>query len=125
LIDFVFTNKTILLVDDEPAWRGRVMGALAEAGYDVMSARDASEALARGTQSNLGLMIMDDHLEGESSLMLTKFLHLNNPKVPILLHTTSDYDEVAVLDMMQDGVNQCLPKGNIQDLVTTVGCYLS
>ena len=118
-------NKRILIVDDEPGWRGRVLGSLTEAGYDVLAAKDATEAMVRADQAHWGLIIVDDNLGGESGLVLARFLHRNNPGIPILLYTSREYDDMTMLDLMREGANQCLPKGNMEDLIATVGCYLS
>jgi len=101
------------------------MCLLSEAGYDVLPAKDATEAMLWADQPRVGLIIVDDNLGGESGLMLAKFLHRNNPETPILLCTSTEYDDVAILDVMREGANQCVPKGNTETLMRTVGCFVS
>jgi|ERR1043166_5396650 DNA-binding response OmpR family regulator len=117
-------KKGILFVDDDQDWRGRAQGSLAKAGYEVLVAMDASEALLHAEDPRLGLIIVDDNLAGESGLMLAKFLHRNHPEVPTLLYTTKSYDEVMILHMLDQGADQCLAKGSMEELVLTVGSYI-
>ena len=118
-------EKTILLVDDEEDWRGLAQGSLAEAGYDVLVATNASEALLHAEDPRLGLIIVDDNLAGESGLMLTRFLHRNRPEVPTLLYTSKHYDEVMMMHMVNQGADQCQLKGSMEQLISTVGSYLT
>jgi len=119
------SKKTILVVDDEEDWRARASESLAKAGYAVFVATDASEAMREAEEPHVGLIIVDDNLAGESGLMLTRFLHRNRPEVPILLYTSVEYDEVMMLNLLNQGADQCLPKGSLDELIVTVGCYMS
>jgi DNA-binding response OmpR family regulator len=117
-------NRTILLVGGKD-WCGRAQGSLAQAGYDVLEAADASEALLQAEDSRLGLILVDDDLAGESGLMLTRFLYRNHPEIPTLLFTSKNYDEVMILHILNQGADQCQPKGSMDELLLTVGCYLT
>ncbi len=117
-------KQTILIVDDEERWRDRVSTTLAEAGFEVLAASDGSEAMHKAEGSSLGLMIVDEDLAGESGLMLTKFLRRNHPDVPTLLYTSSRHDSPRRLDMMNQGADRCLPKGNMLELLANVAYYV-
>jgi len=117
-------KNAVLFVDDDKNWRGRAQGSLEKAGYEVLVATDASEALLQAEDPRLGLFIIDDNLAGESGLTLTRFLHRNHPEVPTLLYTSKNYDEVMVLHMLNQGADHCQPKGSMKELVRTVGGYL-
>jgi DNA-binding response OmpR family regulator len=119
------SKKTILVVDDDQDWRERASDCLAKAGYEVFVASDASEAMRQAEEPRVGLIIVDDNLAGESGLMLTRFLHRNRPEVPILLYTSFAYDDVIVAELHSQGADQCLPKGGMDELIVTVGCYIS
>ena len=118
------TKRKVLFVDDEKHWRDDVSASLTEAGFDVLAASNGSEAMAQATDPSVGLMIVDEDLAGESGLMLTKFLRHNHPDVPTMLYTSTRHDADAILDLMRQGVDQCLPKGCMEELIVGAGCCL-
>jgi len=118
------TKKKILVVEDEEEWRSQVSASLTEAGYEVLPARNGSEAMDQAQAHCFGLMMVGDDLEGESGRMLAKFLHYNHPEVPIVLCTNRPYEEGEMLDLMDEGIERCLPKGCPEELIVTVGCCI-
>lgn len=118
------TKQTILFVDDEKHWRERVSASLTEAGFDVLAASDGSEAMDKAAGSRLGLMIVDEDLGGESGLILTKFLRRNHPDVPAMLYTTNAHNAERTIELMRQGANRCLPKGNMTELLANVAYYV-
>ncbi len=116
------TRKKIVFVDDEEDWRGAVSACLTQAGYEVLAARNASEAMRRAEEPGIALIIVDEDLAGESGIMLASFLHENHPEVPTMLYTSMEHDPGEVLDMMSQGAVQCLTKGSMEELVLNVGC---
>jgi two-component system response regulator FlrC len=116
--------KKVLHVDDEEGWRSLVAESLAAAGYDVISAANASEAMTSAEGADLGLIILDLNLGGENGMMLMKFLRHNHPDVPILIYSGLDNDDAAVRQMMGQGVDQYLQKGDLAELIVTVARYL-
>ena len=117
------SSKKILYVDDEADWRAIVATALEAAGFDVCTVKDASEAMAKAEDGSLGLVILDLNLAGENGLMLLKFLRFNHPEVPVLLYTGMAHDDTAVVSMLDQGADQYLPKGSMQELIVAVGAY--
>jgi DNA-binding response OmpR family regulator len=118
-------KKTILVVDDEEDWRVRTSDCLAKAGFEVVVAANASQALGQAEEHHVGLIIVDDYLAGESGIMLTRYLHRNHPEKPILLYTRVEYDDATVRHVVEMGADQILPKDNSQELLVTVGHYMS
>ena len=116
-------KRKILFVDDEKPWRDTVSASLGEAGFEVLAASDASEAMKQATDEALGLMIVDEDLGGESGIILTEFLRHNHPDVPVMLYTRSEQDPDAAPGMRSEGPEQSLPKGTMEELVLNVGCY--
>src|SRR5215831_3311491 len=116
------SKKKILVVDDEEDWRVKTSDSLTKAGFEVVLAADASEALRQAEDQDVGLIILDDYLGGESGIMLTRFLHHNHPEKPILLFTRFEYDDVTIRHVVEQGADQCLPKANINELIVTVAC---
>lgn len=118
-------RRKILFVDDERHWRDKVGASLAEAGFDVMSAADGSEAMERATDPALGLMIVDEDLAGESGLVLSNFLRCNHPGVPTVLFTTTTYPAANTMEMRREVADQWVPKGCVDELIVTASTYLA
>ncbi len=117
-------RKKILFVDDEKQWRDKVCASLAEAGFEVLAASDGTEAMRQAADACLGLMIVDEDLAGESGIMLSKYLRRNHPDVPTMLYTSTEQDANRALDMMSQAADLCLPKGSMEELILSVGCYV-
>ena len=113
-------GKKILFVDDEEDWREIVAATLKGVGHEVMTAKDASEAMQLSEGVKLGLIILDLNLAGENGVMLMRFLRRNHPEVPILVYTGMQHDEAAVKSMLLQGAAQYLRKGSMDDLVKAV-----
>src|SRR6185369_9237509 len=116
-------GTTILFIDDDPQWRQTVSASLQNAGYDVIAAKDASEAMEKGQGAKLGLIILDLNLGGESGLSLMKYLKHNPPGVPILLFTGLEHDDTTIRTMLDQGADQYVRKGSLEELIVTVGTY--
>jgi CheY-like chemotaxis protein len=59
-------RPTVLVCDDEPVLRMLVRGALAEAEYTVLEARDGDEALERVRTDHPDLILLDMMMPGRS-----------------------------------------------------------
>jgi CHAT domain-containing protein len=82
----------ILVVDNEPDWRTTLQGLLVDEGYQVITARDESEALATIVQTSFDLAIVDMRLHGdtvddESGLSLVQNLKKLDPQMKVILLT--------------------------------------
>lgn len=117
-------GKKVLFVDDEEEWRSMVESSLRSAGFDVLLACDATEAMQKAEGVDLGLILLDLNLGGENGMMLVKFLKLNHPGVPIVLYTGTEHDDSAVLEMLKGGVHLYLQKGSMEELILNVGAYI-
>ena len=113
-------SKKILFVDDEEEIRSLVATSLQGAGYEVVTAADASEAMSRAEAVDLGLIILDLNLAGDSGLALMEFLRCNRPDVPVLLYTGMEHDHDEVVAMMQKGAYRYVRKGTMEELVQAV-----
>ena len=112
--------KKILFVDDEADWRFMVSEYLKEAGHEVLTAKDGSEAIDAADKAKPDLMVIDLNLSGESGLALMVFLLGSHPGVPVILHTGLTHDETAVTAMMKKGAYQYLQKTTLNALLKAV-----
>ena len=113
----------VLFIDDDAHWREIAQTALGDAGYNVETAQDASEAMEKCQGNKLGLIILDLNLAGESGLTLMKYLRMNQPDVPVLLFTGMEHDDSTVRAMLDQGADQYMRKGGVEELIVTVGSY--
>lgn len=93
----------ILIVDDDVELMGLLRFALAGAGYDVVSAFDGEQALARLGESNFDLVVLDVNLPIIDGFGVLKELRLHS-QVPVMMLTVraAEEDEVRGLDLGAD-----------------------
>ena len=99
----------VWIVDDDPALRFVMNEALKDAGFAVrlyVSAEEVRAALARGRPA---VLVSDVKLPGESGFDLLKFLHREQPKLPVIVVTAHADLENAVA-AYQGGAFEYLPK---------------
>ncbi len=84
-------RRTILLVEDEPFVREATCRILESAGFEVMPAEDAREAMKLYLECERGidLVMTDMVLPGRTGLQLAQDLQEHSPEVVVLL--TSGY----------------------------------
>ncbi len=118
-------GKTILFVDDDKEWRYLVSSGLNDIGYEVVTAQDASEALARMDGAVPALAILDLNLAGEDGLALMRFLRRNDPDVPIIIFTGTEHDGVEIMGILQQGASYYVrKKGSLDDLIDAIKAVL-
>lgn len=117
--------KTILFVDDDKDWRHLVGSGLNDAGYDVLTAQDATEAMAKMEGVPLALAILDLNLAGEDGLMLMQFLKRNDPNVPIIIFTGTEHDAMEIMSILQRGASYYVRKrGSLDELLDAINTVL-
>ena len=86
--------KTILVVDDEDPIRQLLQEELTEAGYKVLTADNARDALKLVQEEALDLVVLDIRMPGMDGLeALPRILGLKEG-LPVILHTAfSQYQE--------------------------------
>jgi|SRR5579872_2672258 len=113
-------GKKILFVDDEPDWLFMVTTYFKESGYDIITAKNGTEALLKSQDVPLDVIIVDVNLAGENGVTLMTFLKRNHPNVPVILYTGMQHDEAMVQGMLKQGAQQYLRKGTLEELAKAV-----
>ena len=76
-----------MVVDDHELYRRAVERVLIRAGYQVSSAKDASEAMANVTAGPLDLVMCDVKMPGVNGLELVRQIHDVHPELPCIVVT--------------------------------------
>lgn len=113
-------GKKVLFVDDEGDWRFMSSTYLKEAGYDVLTAKNGSEALLISDGIKLDVIVLDVNLNGENGVVLMKFLKRNHPNTPVILYTGMQHDDESIQTMLQNGAQQYVRKGTMEELLKAV-----
>lgn len=117
--------KKILFVDDEGDWRLVAGACLADAGFEVLTAKDSAEVLQRMEHVKIEGVVLDVKLAGENGLLLLGLLKHKDPGVPVLIYTGLDHDSAAIADMLKQGATRYLRKGSMADLCATLKSMVS
>src|ERR1700675_3689731 len=102
---YVFANdrprrRTILLVEDEPFVREATCCILESAGFEVLPAEDAQDAMKvyEGCQRAIDLVMTDMVLPGRSGEQLGQDLRQHSPEVAVLVtsgYSNPEYEKEA------------------------------
>ncbi len=116
-------NKPILVVDDEPDVRELVSEVLTQAGYPCDTVADGYACIAKMTQVNYHLLIIDLRLKNEDGLELARRIR-ETSMVPILMLTGkgSESDRIISLELAADDF--LMKPFNIRELVARVNALI-
>lgn len=92
----------ILIVDDEPAIRRLVRGAVERAGYSASEAATAAEALTEAHREGCELVLLDLGLPDRDGLELVTLLKADDRAVIVLTARDATAEKVAALDLGAD-----------------------
>jgi|RhiMetdeSRZDD1v2_1073273.scaffolds.fasta_scaffold118378_3 DNA-binding NtrC family response regulator len=99
----------VLLVEDDPAVRSALVGALENAGFEVLGASDAAEALGLLAQHRVTVVVADYHLPGVVGLDLLAAIRGAAPGTSLILYSGGMTDELAE-EAREYGVRAVLEK---------------
>jgi CheY-like chemotaxis protein len=104
-------GKTILAVDDEAHILHVVSLKLKNAGFSVLTAKDAEEALELSATQPIDLLITDFQMPGMSGLDLARKLHAEpgRKNLPAILLTAHGL-ALEQVDLAHAGITVCLSK---------------
>ena len=87
--------ETVLVVEDEPALRELESLMLEDAGYDVLTAANAAEALAVAAENVIDLLVVDVVMPGLSGPQLVEELAARGSDVPAVFVSGYGADEIS------------------------------
>lgn len=105
------TDKTILAVDDEAHILHVVSLKLKNAGFAVLTANDAEEALEAASTHPIDMLITDFQMPGMSGLDLARKLHAEpgRKNLPAMLLTAHGL-ALEQVELAHAGITVCLSK---------------
>ncbi len=119
-------EKTILVVEDEPALREMIACALTNANFFVLEAGDAAQARKRISELKPDLVLLDWMLPGMSGVDLARFLRKNSAtkRLPIIMLTARG-EEDDKLRGLEVGADDYITKPfSIKELIARIHAVL-
>ena len=95
-------KRTVLIVDDEASIRTSLERLLKAGGYETTVAADGNEALARASEQEYEVVLLDIGMPGLSGLDVLGRLHTDHPDTSVIMVTALVEPKTAV-DAMQLG----------------------
>jgi nitrogen regulation protein NR(I) len=102
-------RASLLIVDDEEPQRVMLSNILGRAGFDVVTAADGNEALARLRDASFDLMLTDQRMPSMDGLELLERVRRTRPELPVILMTAYGTVSTAV-EAMKRGASDYLTK---------------
>lgn len=90
------SNRTVLVIDDEPAVRSVVRRTLERAGYRVIEAVDGVDGLAKHAESrgHLALIFLDLTMPRKSGQEVFREIRAKGDRTPVLISSAYSMEEV-------------------------------
>jgi DNA-binding NarL/FixJ family response regulator len=99
------SKKRVLLIDDEELMLDVFQDLLKEAGFEIVRAKNTTEALDQMKKDKIHAVLLDIGLEGEDGLtFLPKFKALY-PLVPVVILTGIGYDNSKIKTALECGAS--------------------
>src|ERR1051325_5065534 len=114
----------ILYVDDHDDSAAMLKLILADADYEVETARSMEEAVQMAAETTFDLYVLDKRLPDGSGLELVKRLNALTPDVPCVIYTGDAY-ELHQKEALAAGADAYVPKPDIEQLIETVNRFLA
>ena len=81
------TNPRVLIVEDDPAIRAGVVGALASEGYETIEAGDGAAGLERALEPATDLVLLDIMLPEIDGFHVLESVRAQRPRLPVICLT--------------------------------------
>lgn len=116
-------RRGILIVDDDENIRQTAAQALAPLGYDLISAADGREALAKLDKNRVGLILLDLRMTGLDGLETLRHIAKFRPEVRVILmsaHGTVDSAVEALQLGAVDFITKPFSAQELRDIVMKI-----
>ncbi len=110
----------LLIVDDEAAVRWSIRECLTAAGYDVLEAGLASEAIERVLAVAIDLVLLDMELPDRNSLMVLKRIKETSPDTQVVFTVTLSAVREAIEGMKRGAYGYITKPFNFDELAMVV-----
>jgi DNA-binding response OmpR family regulator len=120
------TRSTVLVVDDQREIRTLVTRILIEAGYDVLQASDATEALRviQAERDHVSLVLTDVRMPGFSGVELGRRIWATDRALPVLYMSGFTPERLDFLST-EEQERRWIPKPfSVPDLLARLNSYL-
>jgi DNA-binding NtrC family response regulator len=111
---------TILVVDDESNYLTVMEALLGEAGYEVLTAPSALEALKIAGASDLDLVLTDMKMPKMSGIELLEEFNRLYPELPVIIMTAYGTVEKAVTAMKKGAFDYILKPFKNEEILVTI-----
>ena len=111
------TTASVLLVDDDSAFRHVMSGELRRLGHDVVTAGSGEEAVARMERQEPEIVLLDLRLPGMDGLATLKAIRTRNPSIEVIMLTGHGSIDTAIESIREgafDYVTKPCPLDEIQ-----------
>lgn len=112
--------ETILIVDDEKNYLLVLEALLVDAGYEVITCDNASEALEIATSHDLDLVITDMRMPGLDGMEFMAQLRGRQPEMPVIMMTAYATVEKAVEAMRRGAFDYITKPFKNEELILTI-----
>jgi CheY-like chemotaxis protein len=102
-------TKTILVVEDDDAFRRTIIAFLEDCGYEILQAANGREGLDLFLQKHPDAVLTDMRMPEMDGLAMTQRIKETRPATPVIAITGTASNEARQL-ILQAGAAECLPK---------------
>jgi twitching motility two-component system response regulator PilH len=114
--------KNILVVDDSPTERFFAVDLLTKAGYQVTTAENGEEGIAKAKASKPDLILMDVVMPGLNGYQATRTLTRSEETkgIPVIVCTTKGQETDKIWGLRQGAIDYLVKPLNVQELLLKV-----
>jgi DNA-binding NtrC family response regulator len=110
------SEKSILVVDDEPIVRESIRDWLRDAGYKVITAETGEEAIKLLGKHEISILVIDVRLPGRTGISVLKDVKAQKPEIKSIVITAYPSEELSEEAKKQGAVDYLVKPINPDDL---------
>ena len=114
--------KTVLVVDDSPTERHVLVELLTRNGYQVITAENGEEGIAKAKENKPDLILMDVVMPGLNGYQATRTLTRNEEtkNIPVIVCTSKGQETDKIWGLRQGAVDYLVKPLNPEELLQRV-----